>query len=252
MCRVRPDRIRAPKDYKEIWILNPNSEEIRPYRILVKLFPKNEKGTPPKNFYKFYNISKIFSQCLTKRDELTIYNNRNYNCSKSEYPIYLYTRNSGPLRDYLLNKKIDNNYTEDQLQSWVWCLHKSLTDITVKTQRMELVRDNTVVFSGICIDKYVLSQEFQKGRKLYFGKFLSTSIDRNVAEMFTSDNGILFIIRIKNNQKSNYCYNIRRLSQFGEEEEEILITAFAVFQITDIFHRGNKCEIYLDCLGFNH
>jgi hypothetical protein len=114
---------------------------------------------------------------------------------------------------------------------------------------MKLVRDNTVVYSGICIDKYGLSEEFQKGRKLYFGKFLSTSIDRNVAEMFAGDNGILFIINIKNNERSNYCYKINQFSQFNQEEE-ILITAFALFQITNIVNRNNKCEIYLDCLGF--
>ena len=251
MCRVRPDKIRAPEDYKELWILNPNSEEIRPYRILVKFFPKIEKGSAPKNFYKFYNISKIFTQCLTKKDELSIYNNAIPNYSRSEYPIYLYTKASGALRDYLLFKKINEHYIEDQLQSWVWCLHKSLTDITIRTQRMKLVRDNTVVYSGICIDNYALSEEFQKGRKLYFGKFLSTSIDRNVAETFACDNGFLFIITIKNNERSNYCYKINQFSQF-KQEEEILITAFALFQITNIVKRNNKYEIYLDCLGFGH
>ena len=255
MCRVRPDRIRAPKDYKEIWILNPNSEEIRPYRILVKLFPKNIQGEPPKNFYKFYNISKIFSQCLLKKDELTIYYNSNYNCSKSEYPIYLYTKNSAPVNEYLLCKKIDNNYTEEKLQSWIWCLHRALTDKTIKTTKMELVKDNTVVYRGICIDNYALSEEFQKGRKLYFGNFVSTSLDREVAKGFVCDNGFLFIITIKNNQRSNYCYKISRISQFSRDnntEEEILITAFSLFKITDIAHRDNICYIYLDCLGFVH
>ena len=120
---------------------------------------------------------------------------------------------------------------------------------------MELVKDNTVVYSGICIDKYVLSEEFQKGRKLYFGKFLSTSIDRNVEEIFTGDKGILFIITIKNNERSNYCYKISQLSHFNQgqnDEEEILITAFALFQITNIVNRNNICEINLDCLGFGH
>ena len=188
---------------------------------------------------------------MTKKDELSIYNNAIPNYSRSEYPIYLYTKASGALRDYLLFKKINEHYIEDQLQSWVWCLHKSLTDITIRTQRMKLVRDNTVVYSGICIDNYALSEEFQKGRKLYFGKFLSTSIDRNVAETFACDNGFLFIITIKNNERSNYCYKINQFSQF-KQEEEILITAFALFQITNIVKRNNKYEIYLDCLGFGH
>ena len=254
MCRVRPDRIRAPKDYKEIWILNPNSEEIRPYRILVKFFPKDKTGIP-RNFYKFYNFSKIFSQCLLKKDELSIYNNNTSNVSRIEYPIYLYTKNAGPLRDYLIYKKIDKDYTENQLQSWVWCLHKSLTDISLRTQKMELVRDNTIVYSGMCIDTNVLNEEFQKGRKLYFGKFLSTSIDREVSERFACDKGFLFIINIKNNESSNYCYKISKISHFNQEnnnEEEILITAFALFQITNIVKKENLYEIHLDCLGFGH
>ena len=124
MCRVRPDRIRAPEDYKDVWILNPNSDEIRPYRILVKLYPKNSKDpSSPKNFYKFYNISEIFNECLEKKDK-TIYENMDYRGNRNEYPIYLYTQNSEHLTNYLLFKKIDNGYTKEKLQSWAWCLYK--------------------------------------------------------------------------------------------------------------------------------
>ena len=250
MCRVNPKKIRAPEDYKEIWILNPNSEEIRPYRILIKFFPKDEKPIT-KNFYKFYNISKIFSQCLAIRDEISIYNLNSTNISKNEYPIYLYTRCSTPLKEYLLKKKINIGYTEEQLQSWIWCLHKSLTDLSVKTENMELVKDNSEVFSGMCIDKSVLNEEFQIGRRLYFGKFLSTSPSRDLAEFYTFEEGFLFIIKIKNNERSNYCYNIRKISHFRDNEDEVLITAFALFQITNIVEREPISEIYLDCLGFN-
>ena len=263
MCRVRPDRIRAPEDYKEIWILNSNSEEIRPYRILVKLFTKKENTLfpkikdefPPTNFYKFYNISKTFSQCLLKKDELTIYNNSIYTCTKNEYPIYLYTKNAGPLNNYLFTKTIVNNYTEDMLQSWAWCLHRSLTDITLKTEKMELVSDGTTVYRGIYIDNYVLGKEFKKGRKLYFGNFISTSLNRDIGKYYTFGKGFFFIIKIKNNQNNNYCYKISKISHYNlgnNNEEEVLITAFALFQITNIVQRENIYEIYLDCLGFSH
>ena len=36
MLRVKPDKIRSPLSFKDLWILNPTSDEIRPYRILIK------------------------------------------------------------------------------------------------------------------------------------------------------------------------------------------------------------------------
>lgn len=38
MCRINPKKIREPDRGNEnpFWILNGNSEEIRPYRILIK------------------------------------------------------------------------------------------------------------------------------------------------------------------------------------------------------------------------
>ena len=250
MCRVRPDRIRAPEDYKDVWILNPNSDEIRPYRILVKLYPKNSKDpSSPKNFYKFYNISEIFNECLEKKDK-TIYENMDYRGNRNEYPIYLYTQNSEHLTNYLLFKKIDNGYTKEKLQSWAWCLYKSLTDTTIKSKNMTLVSDGTIVYRGIFMDKYIPIEDFQIGRQLYFGNFLSTSTDEEVAKIFTEGKGLFLIITIKNNQKKNYCYEISGISQFNEEE--VLIIPFVLFQITNVVHRENLYDIDLDCLGFSH
>lgn len=36
MLRVKPDKIRIPKRNKDYWVLKGTTEEIRPYRILVK------------------------------------------------------------------------------------------------------------------------------------------------------------------------------------------------------------------------
>ena len=36
MMRVKPDKIRSPKEKEDYWVLNPTKDEIRPYRILVK------------------------------------------------------------------------------------------------------------------------------------------------------------------------------------------------------------------------
>ena len=43
MCRVDPKKIRQPEIFKACWILNSNPEEIRPYRILIKII-----SYPPK------------------------------------------------------------------------------------------------------------------------------------------------------------------------------------------------------------
>ena len=36
MLRVRPDKIRIAQSNNDYWVLNGNSDEIRPYRILIK------------------------------------------------------------------------------------------------------------------------------------------------------------------------------------------------------------------------
>ena len=260
MCRVNPKDIRIPKDYKEVWVLNPNSEEIRPYRILVKFYDKNELSrNAPKNFYQYYSISKVFYECLSKKDEsLFREENIKQGFTPIEHPIYLYKDNSGPLTQYLLFKRAENIlYPIERLQSWVYCLHKVLTDKTLKTDKMGLVKDNTIVYSGVHIDQTALNEEFKIGRKLYFGKFLSTSLDKEAAKIFTYGNGFLFIIRIKNNEKSNYCYNIEKFANFNNEgqedaEREVLITAFSLFQITNIDKGRQISEIYMDCLGFDN
>ena len=39
MWRVNPKKIKQPELFKACWILNSNPEEIRPYRILIKIIP---------------------------------------------------------------------------------------------------------------------------------------------------------------------------------------------------------------------
>ena len=36
MLRVKPDKIRIASTNQDYWVLNGNSDEIRPYRILIK------------------------------------------------------------------------------------------------------------------------------------------------------------------------------------------------------------------------
>ena len=52
MARIRPDRIRYCKEMDFYWILNGNTDEIRPYRILIKKIPTSEM-TEATNPFKF-------------------------------------------------------------------------------------------------------------------------------------------------------------------------------------------------------
>ena len=52
------------------------------------------------------------------------------------------------------------------------------------------------------------------------------------------------IIKINGNGRNNYCKDISDISEY--DEEEVLITAFCIFKITDI--EGNY--YYLDCEGY--
>ena len=36
MIRIKPDKIRCPKTKDDIWVVNGNEDEFRPYGILIK------------------------------------------------------------------------------------------------------------------------------------------------------------------------------------------------------------------------
>ena len=59
MCRINPAKIRQPKNTM-IWILNPNSEEIRPYRLLIKILPNSPLTI---SNYFFFNTKRLHSVC---------------------------------------------------------------------------------------------------------------------------------------------------------------------------------------------
>ena len=57
-------KIRQPEIFKDCWILNPTTEEIRPYRILIKTIPPYKEENNCINVAKFpvdYIISAIKS-----------------------------------------------------------------------------------------------------------------------------------------------------------------------------------------------
>ena len=41
MCKVKINKIRKQKNFEDCWILNPTPDEVRPYRILIKIIPNS-------------------------------------------------------------------------------------------------------------------------------------------------------------------------------------------------------------------
>ena len=138
MCRVNPKKIRQPEIFKACWILNPNHEEIRPYRILIKII-----SSPPSienNNYIFISRSPIgYILDAIKSNDFS------FNSHNSEYyALRKYIGIGYRLLNAYLGKKeiIDKNYSEADLKSWICCLHNEIRNI-------HNVKDGTVVYRGI-------------------------------------------------------------------------------------------------------
>ena len=132
-------------------------------------------------------------------------------------------------------------YTEKEIKSWISCLHKSLT-------KKSNVSNGKILYRG---QNAKFSEELKVGNNFIFGTFISTSPDIRIAEHF-ADNGTLFIIKIENNNESNYyCKDITNLSKY-HFEKEILITFNCIFIITKR-EKTEKYEIInLTCLGYKN
>ena len=248
MCRVNPKKIRQPQGFKDCWILNPTPAEVRPYRILIKkIFKSPMAGASQNEIKTFSSFPNYFTDIINKKD--TSFLNKNHSkFNNDDFVINLYTSNdyiyiNNYLREGKLN--INSKYTEDEIKSWTWCLHKVLTT------RISNVQNGSTFYRGV-------SRKFPnglgKGSKFIFSEFISVSEDKNVALGFAG-NGTLFYVRIENNNKPNYyCYNIYKVSQY-QNEREILITSNCTFHITNIINSLKKDgvdEIYLTCEGFKN
>ena len=167
-----------------------------------------------------------------------------YNKNKSEldnfaYVIRRYTgREYQNLNDYLRQGTVEGELSRKDLKSWAYCLHSSLQ------YRTSNVSNGTVVYRGISLPA---PRDWKIGSRFYFGEFISTSLNINVAKGF-ANGGTLLVITIKNNGtngRNNYCRQVEDITQY-RGEEEIIITAFCIFTIRGI--DGNT--YYLDCEGY--
>jgi hypothetical protein len=268
MCRVNPKKIRQPRNYEHLWILNPTPDEIRPYRILIK---KTQKTSPQYNASKNEiliaksPISYIVNAILSKDTSfynLSASNSKEYseirNSAKTneELAIKLYSSSDNKyINNYLRTRQLivedrdDEIYNEDELRSWIYCLHSALRHFRNN------VKNNLIVYRGVNLK---LPGNIRVGSKFFLREFCSTSVKEKVEEQFASD-GTLFIIKIKNNginQNENYCLNIREYSKF-RDEDEILITCHCYFSVTCIQKRAYNHvygvhfdKVYLDCEGY--
>ena len=257
MCRVNPKKIRQPKNYPDLWILNPTPKEIRPYRILIKRIPisplvEGFLTVSPKpidnildlfkskdfSFYQYRSEYKYIIDKLGEENKINNLKDDKFILTFYSYDFYI------SINNYLRegnNSKYQNLLNDERVKSAICCLQESL-------KINKNVKEGTIVYRGLSFLKF--SDEINVGSKFYFKEFISTSINKEQAEKFCSKDGTILTIIIRNNKKRNYCYNITNYS-LCKNEEEILISSFCLFSVRKI-KRVDKGvdEVELDCEGF--
>ena len=188
----------------------------------------------------FDQYTQNYKYAIKNKDSSFFDYNDDENLNDYDFVIKEYTGEESykSLNEFLRG---NNNTNEDDdnkdLSSWTWCLHKALI------RKDTNVEDNTWVYRGVknkC--------NLEKGEVFYFAEFLSTSLDRKIAERFAQGR-TLFEIKIKNNKKYPYCRDISKISDY-EDEEEVLITAFCKYKVIDCCQNDKGLDIYtLICYG---
>jgi hypothetical protein len=244
MCRVNPDKIRQPENFQDLWILSPSPDEVRPYKILIKKIPISSLAIAREQEIKicFNSPDQKYLNILSQKDE-SFFNTNNTPFHIYDFTLRSYTMSS-IINDYLRVNKI--NGPENMLRSFVWCLHKAIT------QSPQNVPNNFIVYRGV---KFRFPNNIGIGTKFYFPHFLSTSKDIIIAQGFAAG-GSLMTISIQNNGvngKKVYCRDVENISSFPWEKE-ILITAYCQFRVTKLI-RNNPSQnfdiVYLTCEGYN-
>ena len=257
MCRVNPQKIRQPENFKDCWILNPTPDEIRPYRILIKIIPNSPStdgsylkvSMQPVDYILDLFKSKDFSfyECRNQYLQYTKLDNKQ-ELSDDIFVLKVYTGEFyREINMYLIDKTIIENKDENSLmmpinhiKSIIFCIQESL-------KKNKNVKDGITVYRGI---RFKFFDDIGIGSKFYFNNFISTSNVEKVARDFIGDKGTLLIIKIKNNKERNYCFDVSKFSEV-KSESEVLISSFCYYLVTDIKRDKEGIDIVnLDCLGF--
>ena len=259
MCRVNPKNIRQPESFPNCWILNP--DEIRPYRILIKIIPTSALTNLNETLtFSLTPIQSIID--IINSNDFTFrhlkYDLRFENVAKMEndyvsdkmFAIRLYTYNYyGIINKYLrsrvkpIENQIFSTFTEEEIKSWICCLQCALIELRKN------VEENSIVYRGIPIK---FSNNLGIGSKLYFAEFLSTSKKKSFCKEWIEGKGTLMKITIKNNGINgcpNYCYYVEDFTM-NKGEFEVLISSHCYYTVTNI--RRNKDIDYVDliCYGY--
>jgi hypothetical protein len=245
MCRVNPSKIRQPENFQDCWILNPTSEEVRPYKILIKKIPKSPLAIASQKAIKICltQPDPSYFQILQKKDESFFnkkYNSGYGNLNDYDYVLKLYSQGSS-INNYLRDP-YNLSYNTNDSKSNVWCLHKAIT------QNFPRIKNGTVLYRGVC---YKLPDNIGVGTKFYFPEFLSTSKDINTAKSF-AHNGTLMYITVQNNGtngKKYYCRDIEYISAHPNEKE-VIFTSYCQFRVTKIEKTPTLHNIHLICEGY--
>ena len=150
MCRVNPNKIRIPKSFPNIWILNPNSFEIRQYRVLIKIVPLIRIAND--TLIAYPQPRNLFREIVIKKD-LNFFNSNHITeimeekkFNKHEAVISFYTGNYYyELNMYLWkSNRNDNKF----YNSYIWCLHSTLRNYykDVNSEKIQKVKDGTMVY----------------------------------------------------------------------------------------------------------
>ena len=251
MCRVNPKKIRIPESCPFIWILNPDTFEIRQYRILIKI--EALKPIADQTFKVETKPSELYRDIIDKKDvsffDSQIVRNvmEEKNMNKHEAIAHIYTTEDYKVfNKYLLFKEVDeeSGYTEKDIKSFIWCLHSTLINYykDVHSDKLETIKDGETVYRKT--DKTFDFEKYGKGSQFYLANFISTSKNTNYTGIYRMN------IKIRNNEKNNYCYYIKNISDIPGEEE-VLISPFTSFIITNITENndGNKI-VDLECIGY--
>ena len=247
MCRVNPKKIRKPQGFEYCWILNPTPNEVRPYRILIKkIFQSPMSGASQNEIKCFKSSPYYFKDIIAQKDTTFLYKNIQ-GLNHEDFVIKLYTSNDYIyINNYLREGKIEHNlkYTEKDIKSWIFCLHKVLTT------RISNVKNGSIFYRGI---SRKLPNNIGVGSKFIFSEFISVSENKNVALSFACK-GTLFEVRIEKNDKLHYyCYNISNIS-LVPGERETLITSNCTYHITKkYFDKKYSVDVvHLTCEGYQN
>ena len=239
MCRVKTSEISQSENFQECWNLFPTPDEVRPYKILIKKIASSLAVASQQEIKVSFDFpSSLYFQILQQKDE-SFFNKNNLGTSNFDFVLKSYT-SSSYINNYLRENQILNN-SENDLKSYVWCLHKAIS------QNNQNVGNDIIVYRGV---KAKIPNNIGVGYKFYFPEFLTTSKDINVAKGFAG-NGTLIYITIHNNGingKKIYCRDVESISYYPSEKE-IIFSSYCHFKVTKIQKSDPLDEIYLTCEG---